>query len=203
MHTDTQAQAPAAQASAARALRLKAASHATHERLDQRIMASQPFVHVGNYLKFLHVQHRFHHDISALYRHSLLQALVPDLSARQRLQALEQDLRDLGAEPERLGAPALDAGLDLATAMGWLYVAEGSNLGGAVLFKLAGRLGLDEHHGARHLAAHPDGVLRHWRQFTDVLELLPLNTVEEERLFAGARAAFQRVHQHVDAVFAG
>ncbi|RQO60477.1 biliverdin-producing heme oxygenase [Paucibacter sp. KBW04] len=177
---------------------LKAASHGTHERLDQRIMRAQPFASLANYQRFLQVQLRFHQDISPLYQHAELGRLLPDLGQRQRLQEIRQDLIDLG-HPATLpsASPWLRATEPLPVALGWFYVAEGSNLGAAVLFKLAVKLGLDAGHGARHLAGHPEGRMRHWRGFTGMLDGLALSPAEQALMQASARAAFERVHGHV------
>ncbi|QPF75404.1 biliverdin-producing heme oxygenase [Roseateles sp. DAIF2] len=184
---------------------LKAASHGTHERLDQRIMRAEPFAALANYGRFLQVQWRFHHDIAALYARADLALLLPDLAERQRLREIEQDLADLGLALPAPGAqaPALDPEhCPLAEALGWFYVAEGSNLGAALLFKATAALGLDEQRGARHLAGHPDGRLRHWRGFTGMLDAQPLRPAEQELMAGGARAAFTRVHRHVDELLA-
>ena len=177
---------------------LKAASHGTHESLDQRIMQAQPFASLAHYLRFLQVQLRFHQDIAPLYQHTELGRLLPDLAKRQRLQEIRQDLIDLGhpqAGPSR--TPSLHDAVPLPVALGWFYVAEGSNLGAAVLFKLAAKLGLNEGHGARHLAGHSEGRLRHWRGFTGMLDGLDLGPAEQALMQASARAAFERVHGHV------
>ncbi len=177
---------------------LKAASHGTHESLDQRIMRAQPFASLANYQRFLQVQLRFHQDIAPLYQHAELGRLLPDLAQRQRLQEIGLDLMDLGQPPSPASAaPWLDGVLPLPVALGWFYVAEGSNLGAAVLFKLAAKLGLDEAKGARHLAGHQDGRMRHWRAFTGMLDGLSLSPAEQALMQASARAAFERVHAHV------
>jgi protein TonB len=54
--------------------------------------------------------------------------------------------------------------------MGWLYVAEGSNLGAAFLLKEAVKLNLSGSFGARHLAGAPEGRGLHWRTFTAALD---------------------------------
>lgn len=189
---------------ASRAKRLKEATNETHDRLDKRIMAAEPFASRERYGRFLEVQYRFHRDIDALYAHSVLDTLLPDLSGRRRLGQIAQDIADLGqAEPAPDGAGPFGAGdIDLPTAFGWLYVAEGSNLGAAFLFKAAAALGLDAGFGARHLAGHPDGRARHWREFTAALDALDLDAEEEQRMIAGAKAAFVRVHSLVEAAFA-
>ena len=184
-----------------RSARLKAATSATHDVLDKRIMASAPFDNRQNYARFLQAQYAFLRDVDALYEHAGLAALLPDLEQRRRYASIAADLRDLAAcLPADSPTPPFHAQPDLATALGWLYVSEGSKLGAAVLYKLAGKIGLDEHFGARHLAGHPDGRARHWRDFTAVLDSAPLDMEGEARLIEGARAAFMRMHGHVEAL---
>ena len=189
-------------APASRTKRLRAATHAAHERLDQRIMAGAPFANTDNYLRFLQVQHAFHRDVDPLFRHAPLAALLPDLEGRRRLGLVAQDIGDLGGVPSAAGAAVFAGDIDLPTALGWLYVAEGSNLGAAFLLKEAAQLGLSEAHGARHLAGAPEGRGLHWRTFTAALDEVPLTEAEEARAIQGADTAFTRVRALVDTHFA-
>jgi heme oxygenase len=179
-----------------RAKRLQAATNETHERLDKLIMAGDPFANRERYGLFATVQHGFHREIDALYANAVLGKLLPDLQGRRRFGRIEQDLRDLGIEaPLARSAPAFDnaADVDLPTALGWLYVAEGSNLGAAFLLKEAAKLGLSETFGAHHLAAAPESRGMHWKTFTAALDAVSLSDAEEDRAIAGARAAFARM----------
>lgn len=187
-----------------RAKRLKAATHSAHEALDSTIMAGKPFASRDRFGLFLKVQHAFHRDIDALYDNAVLEDLLPDLQGRRRLGAVRQDLADLGLEPEAVDtAPTFAAdNVDLPTALGWLYVAEGSNLGAAFLLKAAAQLGLSDGFGARHLAGAPEGRGLHWRTFTAALDAVELSPEEEARAIAGAEAAFNRVRGLVDRIFA-
>ena len=188
-----------------RSKRLKAATAETHERLDKSIMAGDPFASRELYVLFVQVQHAFHREIDALYDDADLDALLPDLQGRRRLGLIEQDLVDLGAQTLMFDAPpAFGAGAsrDLPTALGWLYVAEGSNMGAAFLLKWAKeKLGLSEEFGARHLAAAPEGRGLHWKTFTAALDDAVLLPEEEERVIQGAETAFRRVHGLVKDVF--
>ena len=115
-----------------RSRRLKASSQAAHERLDSRIMAAEPFRDRERYGLFLQVQYRFHRDIDALYLIPALQAVLPDLDGRRRLAAIRQDMADLEqGVPDQNAASRFEGTIDLPAAFGWLYVAEGSNLGAA------------------------------------------------------------------------
>ncbi|PAT36593.1 biliverdin-producing heme oxygenase [Vandammella animalimorsus] len=182
---------------ATRSQRLKAATHAVHDTLDKSIMAADIFANREQFGRFLRVQYRFHRDIEALYAQPAVAALVPELAQRCRLPEIAADLRDLqqpqpAAEPARLGADT-----PLPTALGWLYVAEGSNLGGTILFKIASeKLGLGRDFGARHLAAHPDGAARHWRAFTAALDAAPLSPEEESQMMQAAQEAFATVQAY-------
>lgn len=183
-----------------RARRLKALTHLTHEGVDRSIMSAASFANLEKYNRFLEVQYLFHHDVAALYEDARLQALFPGLADRRRLALVAADLADLGFEAPAEGTPIFVPGsIDLPTALGWLYVAEGSNMGAALLRKEAAKLGLSDTHGARHLAPAPEGPAPHWRVFTAALDALELTAEEEDRAGQGALAAFARVQSLVDA----
>lgn len=197
-HEDGREPEPGSTEASGRWQRLKSGTGTVHDRLDKRIMAAEPFASRERYGLFVAVQHAFHRDIDPLYARPELQALIKDLPGRRRLPLIEQDLADLGlAPPAATTAPAAER-LDTPAAIGWLYVAEGSNLGAAFLLKAAARLGLDETFGARHLAAAPEGRGLSWRNFTAALDAVQLGEEAEAQLVAGARAAFQRVHGLVE-----
>lgn len=189
-----------------RARRLKTTSSEVHDSLDRTIMAADPFASTSRYAQFVQIQHAFHSDISALYQVPELQAFIPDLAERCRHPHTLQDLLDLETTPLPNQAEPyfnLEQPLDLPTAMGWLYVAEGSNLGAAFLLKAAAKLDLNETFGARHLAASPEGRANSWRSFTAALDKPELTAEEELRVDLGAQSAFRRVRGLVDQVFYG
>ncbi len=181
--------------------RLKALTDATHHGLDQRIMAAEPFASRERYGLFLEVQHRFHADVSPLYHSPELGSLLPDLASRCRLDALRRDITDLAGSAPPVLTPRTGP-LGVPAALGWLYVAEGSNLGAAFLLKEAEKLGLSEKFGARHLAGHSDGRGLHWRTFVAAFNGLTLSEADEADAAEGARAAFRRVHALVEETFA-
>jgi heme oxygenase len=182
--------------------RLKSTTHDTHGQLDKRIMAAEPFSNLATYRRFAVVQYAFHRDVEPFYADPALAALLPDLTDRNRLDKIGADLADLEVAVPEPTTPIVEGGaIDQPTALGWLYVAEGSNLGAAFLYKAAAALGLDGEFGARHLAGHPEGRVQHWRSFTGALDRLNMSDAEEARVIEGARAAFLRVHALVDAEF--
>lgn len=174
-----------------RALRLREATRDVHAALDAALMARESFASRAGYAQFLAMQLGFHRAVAPLYAEPALQALLPGLSARSRLTLVEQDMADLGV-PLPPHPPMLPVACH-AAALGWLYVAEGSNLGGAVLRKLVARIGLSDTFGARHLAPAADGPAAQWRAFTEGLDAVPLDPAGETATVAGARDAFAHV----------
>ena len=183
---------------------LKDATRSTHERLDKAIMDHEPFSSRERYIQFLKVQHEFHRQIHPLYGDATICALLPSIAGDGRLGNIEHDLSDLGAEtPASATAPRFvaNAEMDLPAALGWLYVAEGSNLGAAFLFKEAEKLGFSSLFGARHLAAAPQGRGLQWKTFKAELDAVELADEQEERVVSGASAAFDHVRISLAAVF--
>jgi len=179
-----------------RAARLRQATHSAHERLDARVMAARPFENAERYGNFVEMQYRFMKVVEPLYLDGSLGRHLPDLAERTRCAHAKLDLEDLGRPvPEVEPVP-----IGFAEAVGWLYVAEGSNLGAAFLSKAAEKLGYGPDKGARHLAGHPDGRGLHWRRFKEGLDSLPLSPADEARAVAGAMAAFAHVEGLVETV---
>lgn len=181
---------------------LNAASKAAHERLEMRILAADPFQDREQYARFLRMQHAFHRDIDALYEDPGVAEVLPDLAGRRRLPAIKLDLADLGAcVPNSEADPLFARATDLATALGWLYVAEGSNLGAASLLKRGSKLGLSATFGARHLAPAPEGRGLQWRTFSAAIDAAKLSSDGNDRLIDAAAAAFAHVQSLAEAMF--
>lgn len=168
--------------------RLKAGTTRDHDSVDNLVMGSRPFESQERYAYFLRLQHRFHGVINWLYQDEELNQMLPGLNELPRFTAVCADLTDLGlpvaAEPQPIRPATKYA------ALGWLYCAEGSNLGAAFLFKESQLIGLSAEKGARHLAAHPDGRGLHWRQFVALLDGLELSEAQREEAVQGAIDAF-------------
>lgn len=179
--------------------RLKKGTTRIHESVDQRVMAANPFADIDRYGLFLHVQHQFHAAMKSLYQDSQLNGWLPGLAALSRLDAVEADLIALDKPlPEK--PPAVSPQSPYA-ALGWLYCCEGSNIGAAFLAKEVAAIGLNEAHGAAHLASPPQGRATHWRRFRAQLDSLELTGPQAVDAIDGAKDAFALYHRLLDATF--
>lgn len=179
---------------------LKVYSRTTHDSVDEAVMSNQPFASVENYAKFLQTQHEFHETLRPLYEDVELNAQLAGLSELARADSVQQDMQALKVQPATIQVVRPD--ISGAKRIGWLYCAEGSNIGAAILYKEAGKIELDESHGASHLAAHPDGRMAHWRAFKALLDGLELSDEEKQQALQGSDDAFSYYKKVLKAVFA-
>ena len=177
-----------------RALKLRQGTADLHDNIDKSIMAKDPFANVDNYVQFLSLQYYFLKDVAALYEHSELSKHIDDLVSRRRLGLLKQDFADLErALPRSSLAPLIDNNTDLATALGWLYVVEGSKVGAAMLGKqVQARLHYTGEFAARYLAGPGAGRGSAWRHLVQLIDNIELTQAQEQALIDGARQAFSR-----------
>ena len=180
-----------AQRPAPRSQRLNQITHEPHSKLDTLVKAHAPFETQANFARFVVAQYLFQSELVSLYNDAELTAIVPDLPARCRAEAAKADLADLDTE-----VPAPVAGAvnnpSKASALGWLFVSEGSKLGAAFLIKRAVGLGLSDTFGARHLGEPAGGRAEGWKSFVKTLDALEFSAEEEAEIEQAAVDAFNR-----------
>lgn len=181
-----------------RAAFLKQRTAGAHAALEARIEALRPFASRERYALFLRAQLAFHQYVEPLYRQAPTAHLLPDNEHRSRLGRVEADLADLGATAGPGGSADFGS---LPERLGWLYVAEGSKLGAAVLLKAVDALGLHGDFGARHLAADDRGRGLSWRRFTATLNDQALSPADDRRVAEAANDAFRFFADQVERIF--
>lgn len=168
---------------------LKLNCQTTHDSVDNLVMSVKPFDSPEHYVKFLQLQAIFHKMVDDIYKNPELNQKIDGLAELARYDDVLLDLQDLQASKKAISTPLPQ--LSGAETLGWLYCAEGSNVGAAFLFKDAqNKLGFGAEHGARHLAPHADGRGKHWRDFVAQLNALTLSEQERAAALKGALDAF-------------
>ncbi|SSY70533.1 biliverdin-producing heme oxygenase [Alysiella crassa] len=187
-HTDDDEQnSPCANLTFAQFLKLNCQT--THDSVDNLVMSVKPFDSPEHYVKFLQLQAIFHKVVDDIYKNPELNQKIDGLAELARYDDVLLDLQDLQASKKAISTPLPQ--LSGAETLGWLYCAEGSNVGAAFLFKDAqNKLGFGAEHGARHLAPHADGRGKHWRDFVAQLNALDLSEQERAAALKGALDAF-------------
>lgn len=176
------------------ALRLKTETAASHERMHQLMDQAKVFDNLDNYKQFTLSQYYFQLEVEHLFEKDRVAATIPDLDIRGRSEQAKLDLADLNVQPQGCslyGQNLVSQNVIFPAALGWIYVSEGSTLGAAFLFKQAQKqLGLSAEHGARNLAAYPEGRAKVWKRFVQALDDAQLDQSQQDQVVQGALDAF-------------
>jgi heme oxygenase (biliverdin-IX-beta and delta-forming) len=118
-----------------------------------------------------------------------------DFEARRKSTAIRRDLLALGAkleEIERLPMAQLDlASAPFETLLGYLYVLEGSTLGGQILARIVqARWDAGPANGAAYFCSYGAGVRERWRECQILLNRVAVSFGKGKEIIASAQAAF-------------
>lgn len=120
----------------------------------------------------------------------------------RRLPLLEQDLAALGAAPGQgriVAAPLPLAGASFPFLLGYLYVLEGSTLGGQVLCRLIGtQLGLAPESGTAYFYSYGPRVQVQWKGTQALIVRACAKTGAVEEILDGLRDAYGRIEAWLD-----
>lgn len=173
---------------------LRTATASRHERLDSGLPLSAPLPSLDDYAEHL----RMVRDWLAPLERWLAgfadgPQAEPLLPATSRLALIQADLAEPGMPEVQPLRPAPAWPIDASAAWRWgvAYVIEGSQLGGAVLYRnLAGALAP---HPLRYLRGEEGGPGPRWRAFMLALRARVTSPEEVAEACAGACAAFDAI----------
>lgn len=130
----------------------------------------------------------------------VLAHLFADISERGKLAAIDSDIETLArmtTRPATKPLPVSTEPMTTAFAMGYMYVIEGSTLGGRMLLKhVKTTLGFDEEAGARFFSGYGANTGTMWKQFLQILTGYAVGNECEEEVIAGANHAFKIIEEH-------
>jgi heme oxygenase len=141
-------------------------------------------------------------QVSEVYEREILQLLPGLISGPAPAESSGQIQSDLNHMNYTIpGEPAIPAfeipsdKLSVPFALGFMYVMEGSKLGGRVIYKNIHRsLGYAEDSGASYLGGNGTDTAGHWKKFFFWLSLYAVENDCEEEIIQGALFAFSSIH---------
>jgi heme oxygenase len=168
--------------------RLRAETRPEHDRLENGLRLADPGLTMPRYrevlARFFGFWSGWEPRIAAVLADEAL------LAPRRRLPLLRADLLALGIAPETLPACEPPPLRNRGEAFGSLYVMEGSTLGGRVIVKRLGALGLSpETGGCSYFAGYGGETGAMWTRFLERLEA-EAGEADAPAIIRGARATF-------------
>ncbi len=173
--------------------RLKQETWPHHQRLEQRLDLLNPTFSRQDYLRLIQAFWGYYQPMeSSLAGLAGLRDWLPDLDRRVKLPWLEKDLLALGMDGDALARLPLCQHLppctDAATALGCLYVMEGSTLGGQVISRhLKRSLALDADNGAAFFHGYGEATGAMWQAFRQQVNAVGTG---EDRMVEAACTSF-------------
>lgn len=125
--------------------------------------------------------------------------VVPDIDQRRKLEHIHTDLAavryNAGSEPVLFHPDETE--FSVAFAMGYMYVIEGSTLGGRVILKhVQQTLHLDEEHGASFFAGYGPETGAKWKNFLSNLTNYAEQSGNGDEIIKGAQHAFAAIDRY-------
>lgn len=168
--------------------RLRAATRADHQDLEDRLDIFGRIATPQGRRDLVAGFHRLHAGVEAAIAPWVDDLPDLDFAARRRSSRLAADLAALGEPtPPARSAPVVRS---RGTALGLMYVLEGSTLGGRVIRKRAVADGVDLT-GLSFLDAYGEAAGERWRSFLAVLERETATPAEREAAVRGGVAGFR------------
>lgn len=174
---------------------LRDTSQSDHQRLEARIDILQAVSTPAGRLRLVQGFHRLHAEAEASLAPWLEDLADLDFDRRRRTARLAADLTDLGGRALSPSPSDVRVG-SLPEALGWMYVLEGSTLGGKTIRRALSARGEDMT-GLRFLEPYGAQVGDFWRAFLTILESHVHGPQDVARMAAGARAAFRHAERRL------
>lgn len=179
--------------------RLKEATRPRHEAVEARLGLLRLTSTRDGYLSALRRFHGLHRAAeSAFARVAGWEGVGIDPEERRKTPLLEDDLARLGLTPAEIAAlppcSELPPIVDLPTALGAMYVLEGSTLGGRYITKAVGaKLGLTPGDGCSYFASYGDRVGPMWKAFGAAVDAFAVDDAVRDAVERSADATFAAV----------
>lgn len=168
-----------------------------HQQLESSSLSQalmKPGVEMQDYTRYLSYMYRV-----IEYAEEHIFPLVNDLletSSRRKLYSIQKDLAYLHGQPVAQYFSISDKELTQAEALGYLYVIEGSTLGGRVIIKhLQKYLPVNEQDGALFFAGYGADTGKQWSSFLQTLTAYATGKHCEETVIQSAIAAFTAIRE--------
>lgn len=178
---------------------LRTKTHTSHQKLESlpvsaSILSETMTTH--DYAHYLQLMHAVVHETETRI-FPILSDLIADLDSRRKTQLLQDDFAFIGSQIKPMDRVFNTTDFSLPFALGIMYTAEGSSLGGRFILKnIQSVLGLDEHNGAKYFAGYGHKTGNHWKNFLQILTGYEQQYGKATEIIAGAQFAFDAIHDH-------
>ena len=179
---------------------IKTATHTQHQSLESMIIRKiKSIKSTEDYVNLLEWFYGYFGALEVQIK-TYLKAGSLVLENRRKAGDLAKDLESFKADAPALAAEdELPVIADHFSALGALYVIEGSTLGGKYISPMiAKQLNLDAGQGLSFFDGYGEQTMQMWEEFKDYLNSQPKNTTEENLVIEAANQTFLKFKEYIE-----
>lgn len=185
--------------------RLRSETAPLHRKLEQSplsVIVMNPAITAHQYALYLTAMRSVMAWCEAII-YPVIAAVITDLDCRKKLDAIDHDLSSLknfATESIHLPAFSFSEPTSVAKAIGFMYVLEGSSLGGMVIVKQLQRQPFLNQDTSRFLTVYGKNTGSYWKTFLNELCLYATNNMAEDEIIDGAVEGFRSIETYFHSI---
>jgi heme oxygenase len=142
-----------------------------------------------DYSAFLTKFYNYFSQVEEAIKPYITDQLLPDHAERRNSSYIKRDIEALGASVGEVPVAEVPAISNAVSALGALYVMEGSIMGGRIIIQMLEKLGVTE--GISFFSGYGQETGQKWGIFTKVINEAAATELEEEQAIDTANKTFQ------------
>ena len=170
--------------------KIKEATKSAHLNLEKLVVQQLKSIKTNeDYSNFLKKFYTYFSQVEKVISPYITPQLLPDYADRRNSSYLENDIEALGSDVKEIATvevPKIDSEV---SALGALYVMEGSILGGRIIIQMLEKLGVTE--GVTFFSGYGAETGQKWGVFTQVMNQTAKTEQDEEKAVNTANETFQ------------
>ena len=174
--------------------KIKEATKTAHQQLEvlvvKRLKAIRNNADYANLLKHFYA---YFSKVEQAIAPFISAEVLPDYPSRRNTLYLKKDIEALGATTDELPIAQAPAVADTVSALGALYVMEGSIMGGRIIVQMLEKAGITT--GVSFFSGYGEATGQMWQRFTEVLNRHAPTEEDQVRAIAAANATFTQFGQ--------
>jgi heme oxygenase len=126
--------------------------------------------------------------------------IIPDIDSRRKSTNIHADLHTFNNTITPMALPVfypLDRQFSIPFALGYMYVIEGSTLGGRIILKhISNKLGISEKNSGKFFTGYGPDTGIYWKRFLSILSEYAIAHGQQQEIIDGACHAFESIDKY-------
>jgi heme oxygenase (biliverdin-IX-beta and delta-forming) len=170
---------------------IKEATKEAHQQLEKKVILKLKSIRSNaDYADLLKHFYVYFNAVEQTVAPYITNELLPDHAERRNSAYLKADIKQLGGDLDDLPAVQTPQIGNVASALGALYVIEGSIMGGSIIVQMLAKYGITE--GVSFFSGYGEATGQMWGKFIGVMNTHVQTEEEEEQAITAANETFSR-----------